>query len=80
MKVGGLYKLNPKYNHEIGKKLYSLDHNDIIYLKPDEVIMIVGIDRPDHDAITIKLVHRDQVFIFPYSIYHTDILMEVSEL
>lgn len=78
MKVGGLYKLNPKYNHDIGKKLYSLDHNDIIYLKSDEVIMIVGIDRPNYDAVTIKLIHRDQVFIFPYSVYHEDILVEIE--
>lgn len=77
MKVGGLYRLNPKYNNDIGKKLYSLDHNDIIYLQESDIVMIVSVERPDVDAITLKLLHGDQVFIFPYSIYQPDIFIEI---
>ena len=78
MKVGGLYKLNPKYDNDIGKKLYSLDHNDIIYLHENDIVMIVSIERPDINAITVRLLHRDQVYIFPYSIYQPDILIEIK--
>jgi len=78
MKVGGLYKLNPKYDNDIGKKLYSLDHNDIIYIHEDDIVMIVSIERPDIDAITVRLLHHDQVYIFPYSIYQPDILVKIK--
>jgi hypothetical protein len=77
MKVGSLYKLNPKYDNNFGKKLYSLDHNDIIYLHEDDIVRIVSVERPDVDAITLKLLHGEQVFIFPYSIYQPDIFIEI---
>ena len=77
MKVGSLYKLNPKYDNNFGKKLYSLDHNDIIYLHEDDIVMIVSVERPDVDAITLKLLHGEKVFIFPYSIYQPDIFIEI---
>jgi hypothetical protein len=77
MKVGRLYKLNPKYDHNIGKKLYSLDHNDIIYLHENDIVMIISVERPDAHAITLKLLHGDQVYIFPYSIYQPDVFIEI---
>ena len=56
MKVGGLYKLNPCYEHSDGKHLYDIDafencnNIDISYLasnvllRADDVFMVVEVD------------------------------------
>jgi hypothetical protein len=92
IKIGGLYRLNPKYDHGIGKRIYPFNKlffhgtEEAALIKSEwmfscDTIMIIekNLTFPKYsDSRYIKFLLNDMIYVFPISIYHPDIVIEVK--
>lgn len=90
VKIGKLYKLNPKYDNTLGKRIYPETYIAAYgskpvglteyYIYPNDIALIVEKDLafPNYsDATYIKFVVNDEVYVFPLSVYQYDILVQI---